>query len=219
MGECVKTDVALLADVCGSPPLGKGGTSPDDDDSILFQDTGPGEREGKAAAQPPSDRHCHTNGYTHCSLLPFQPHPAPRLRKVLYIQMKLYGKSLRKWMDDRNSSDSPSVVGTECLRIFHEVLEALCYIHAKGYMHRDVKPDNILFTLDGSNVLLGDFGLARLITHSPSVSSSGSPSTHTRNVGTFLYTAPEVKEGNYGEKVRCCMYCLVGVDWCVSLTC
>ncbi|XP_063847557.1 eukaryotic translation initiation factor 2-alpha kinase 1-like isoform X2 [Scylla paramamosain] len=188
--------------VCADPPSGQGGTIPDDD-IVVFQDTGPGE----AAAQPPSGKHTpglkrsQTNGQPHSSLLPYQPHPVPPLREVLYIQMKLYGKSLRKWMDDRNVSDS-LVVESVCLKIFRQVLEAVCYIHHRGYIHRDIKPANILFTLEGNDVLLGDFGLARLIAHPPSASSpSGlSSAKYTLNVGTPVYAAPEVKEGNYGEK-------------------
>src|SRR5690349_3622967 len=42
------------------------------------------------------------------------------------------------------------------------VAEALDYIHKQGYVHRDVKPANILFD-DHGNAYLGDFGVAKAI--------------------------------------------------------
>lgn len=39
-----------------------------------------------------------------------------------------------------------------------KVLDAVEYIHNRGMIHRDLKPTNIFFSLDGS-VKVGDFGL------------------------------------------------------------
>ena len=46
------------------------------------------------------------------------------------------------------------------LRVTREIGLALHYAHAKGFVHRDVKPDNILLREDGSAALT-DFGIAR----------------------------------------------------------
>ncbi|AFL76337.1 SUMF1/EgtB/PvdO family nonheme iron enzyme [Thiocystis violascens] len=46
------------------------------------------------------------------------------------------------------------------LRIVKQIAEALAVAHAKGVIHRDVKPQNILFRADGTPVLT-DFGIAR----------------------------------------------------------
>ena len=44
-----------------------------------------------------------------------------------------------------------------CLRIFLQVCRAVKVLHDKGLVHRDIKPDNILLTNDGSYKLC-DFG-------------------------------------------------------------
>jgi serine/threonine protein kinase len=49
---------------------------------------------------------------------------------------------------------------SELLRVLMPVLDGLELVHKAGFIHRDVKPDNILIRGDGSSVLL-DFGSAR----------------------------------------------------------
>lgn len=44
----------------------------------------------------------------------------------------------------------------KCKRVCRDILRALCYLHAAGYVHRDVKPQNIL--LKNDKAVLSDFG-------------------------------------------------------------
>ena len=49
----------------------------------------------------------------------------------------------------------------EAVRILREAAWALAYAHARGVVHRDVKPDNLLLERAGGRTLVTDFGIAR----------------------------------------------------------
>jgi serine/threonine-protein kinase len=70
------------------------------------------------------------------------------------------------------------------LELTRAVAEALDYAHAKGVVHRDLKPDNIMVLPDGSLKVM-DFGIAR------KAGGEGLTSTHLF-IGTPLYAAPEM---------------------------
>lgn len=80
----------------------------------------------------------------------------------------------------------------EVARLGSDVCQALSACHAKGVIHRDVKPENIFRGPYG--YLLGDFGIARRL-------GPDAGSAHTR-AGAYPYMAPEVFAGRgYGPNV------------------
>lgn len=80
---------------------------------------------------------------------------------------------------------SRQLTPARALNVLKDVAAALAYVHQKGYLHCDIKPDNILFRANGSAVLT-DFGIAR---ENHDISSSATIS------GTPHYMSPEQAQG------------------------
>lgn len=110
------------------------------------------------------------------------------------------GVSLEKYIANQRGGVSPK----ELIRISISIAEALDYAHKHGVLHRDVKPENIMISSDGT-VKLMDFGLARSF-DSPRLTHAG------MIVGTPAYLSPEGAIGKEADarsdlySLGCVMY-------------
>ena len=74
------------------------------------------------------------------------------------------------------------------IRICRQIAEALTLAHQKNVIHRDIKPDNILF--QGESASLADFGIAKLLDATTQLTELASP-------GTLRYMSPEQAWGEH----------------------
>ncbi|MFJ8387811.1 serine/threonine-protein kinase [Streptomyces sp. NPDC094438] len=115
----------------------------------------------------------------------------PFLDGAIVLVMERAERSLRDLLD-------AGVAEAEGARLVAEICAGLAHLHRGGWVHGDLKPDNILLMADGS-VKLSDFGLVTQLT--------GTHGTHgyAPPMGTFDYLPPErwkAPLGEHGVEVR-----------------
>jgi serine/threonine-protein kinase len=89
-------------------------------------------------------------------------------------------------------------------RLLREVADALAYAHARGVVHRDIKPDNILMDRESGRAMVTDFGIARAV-------QGGGDSRLTATgvaIGTPAYMSPEQAAGDREIDGRSDLYSL-----------
>jgi len=124
------------------------------------------QREARTAAQ-----------LEHPNIIPI--YRVGRSGRAIYFVMKyLRGGSLAELLQKRGRLTAP-----EIRRLLLDCAGALSYAHQRGIVHRDMKPDNVMFDEFGQ-VLLTDFGIAKAM--------SGGRLTGTGlSIGTPHYMSPE----------------------------
>lgn len=98
---------------------------------------------------------CHPNIVMVYELI--DPEHYPNVMDYSIVMEYMDGGTLESWMerDDQTLSNIPNAV-----LVIQGVLEGLAAAHSEKIIHRDIKPANILLSQDGSQVKLGDWGLA-----------------------------------------------------------
>jgi tRNA A-37 threonylcarbamoyl transferase component Bud32/streptogramin lyase len=133
-------------------------------------------------------------------------HDAGEADGRLYLVMRcVEGTDLRALLREEGTLDPG-----RALAIVGQIAKALDAAHAKGLVHRDVKPSNVLLD-ERDHVYLADFGLTRRQT------DAAAQSGDSRSLGTPAYLAPEQIEGGSIDgradvySLGCLLYqCLTG---------
>ncbi len=110
-------------------------------------------------------------------------HADPQRGWYCYSMELVTGTTLSRLLKDRGPLARPTA-----LHLLYQVAKALGYAHKHGLVHRDVKPDNILVTAQGT-AKLADLGLVR--DRLEGLTNSSSSARRLTIVGTPEYSAPE----------------------------
>jgi TolB-like protein/Flp pilus assembly protein TadD len=119
---------------------------------------------------------------------------------LYYVMPFVEGESLRQRLERE-----PQLPLENALQVTREVADALGYAHGLGVVHRDVKPENILF--EAGHAIVTDFGIAR------AVQAAGTQRLTETGlaVGTPAYMSPEQAAGDPALDGRSDIYSLACV--------
>jgi serine/threonine-protein kinase len=101
----------------------------------------------------------------------------------VFFAMPLFPRSL-----DHLLADGAALPEADVARIARDIATALAFAHDTGVIHRDIKPQNILFNEDGAGILT-DFGIAK------AVAGYSSQTGKQLVLGTPHYISPEQARG------------------------
>jgi len=165
-------------------------------DSILFHDLGTIERfekESKIIAK-----------FIHPNIVKIIQFG--KAGRYYYIVMEYLEESLRDKMQEKSNPDSQRRIPPQlALDIIDKIFEALDFAHNNNVIHRDIKPDNIMFRND--TPVLVDFGASR----NPGNTSKVNPTRSGMIIGTFDYMSPEQIQHPRSVDVRTDTYSLGAV--------
>ena len=91
-------------------------------------------------------------------------------------------------------------------RVLRDIASALSQAHARGFVHRDVKPENIFIDETTGQAMLSDFGVARSLEPDSELTATGTA------IGTPSYMSPEQIDGTDLDG-RSDLYSLGLVGW------
>lgn len=111
-------------------------------------------------------------------------------KDYVFLVMELVeGGSLRELLKERGPMPPHAAIA-----VMQPMLNALAIAHAKGMIHRDIKPDNVLIS-DQHQVKLADFGLVRAIDNAMGDATNATTSVNGQVIGTVGYLSPEQVRG------------------------
>jgi serine/threonine-protein kinase len=118
---------------------------------------------------------------------------------VFFVMACIDGDNLAK----RMAATGPMPIA-EVRRMLRDIAGALAFAHARKFIHRDIKPDNILLDADDGRALVTDFGIARAV-------QDGGDTRLTATgmaIGTPAYMSPEQCAGEREVDGRADLYAL-----------
>uniref|UniRef100_A0A1B0A9R2 Protein kinase domain-containing protein n=1 Tax=Glossina pallidipes TaxID=7398 RepID=A0A1B0A9R2_GLOPL len=116
-----------------------------------------------------------------------------RSEEHLSILMELCNTNLASWLEKNRMELNTKHIS----KIFHQLVDAVYYIHSNGIIHRDLKPENIFVNEADIHIKIGDFGL-----------STNNKALHSGVKGTEHYMSPEQLRGQRDYTFKVDIYAL-----------
>ncbi|CAH1277380.1 EIF2AK1 [Branchiostoma lanceolatum] len=206
--KIIPTDVSSLPSATDSdlPEADNSSTEEsksDDDSIIIFEDessaTGLSDTAVSASTSASSSEESSNQDYTtndntslESSISEKKDAQSVAPTTYLYIQMELCNGTLEDWLQK-----NPQRQETTSVNIIRQIASGLHYVHECDFIHRDLSPSNIFFSLDNV-VKIGDFGLVTSIideneetaneeAKDNGVGNAKDSICHTKAVGKTLY--------------------------------
>jgi serine/threonine-protein kinase len=137
-----------------------------------------------------------TGQLEHPNIMPIYDFGTLPTGEVFYTMQELRKNSLREVIEALAADDPEAATEfplTRLINILKQVCLAVRYAHARGVVHRDLKPDNIMLG-DYGEVLVMDWGLARVL-GDVSTSAPDEVVEKGQTMGTPAYMPPEQARG------------------------
>ena len=158
----------------------------------------------------------------HPNIVPMHDMGTNEQGRPFYTMKLVKGRTLQEVINGLRKGDSDTVRDfslSQLLTVLQKVCDAVAYAHAKGVVHRDLKPDNVMIGKFGE-VMVMDWGIAKVLGDRPPTDapaeaeglaipatvptgdSVGADSAITLDgavVGTPQYMAPEQAEGRLAD--------------------
>jgi len=112
-----------------------------------------------------------------------------------FVMDYIEGVRLDEYLRKAGKSGRRAAETADVARLFAEIAEGVNAAHLRGFIHRDLKPGNILVDSGGTPHIL-DFGLAKTMSPADPAASSAAPQTQTGQfVGSLPWASPEQVTG------------------------
>ena len=150
-------------------------------------------------------------GLQHAHIVPLLTAGVTSDNRPYYLMPFVEGESLRARLD--RDPTAPAQPIADVVSVLRDVCRALAYAHARGVVHRDIKPDNIL--VSGGAAMVADFGIAKAMssargpeTQSSTEQTSAALTRVGAAIGSPAYMSPEQGSGDPETDHRTDIYAL-----------